>query len=470
MCKDKLKKALRPLLVVALAGSLAACGSSGNSSVSTITAYVAKGPVNGASCTLHMATNHEQVAGPASSTNGVVEFGDIVESGLMYVLCTGGTYTDEATGAVATAGALRAVKNVQGDTEFIVTPVTEMAVRIAETMNGIAVDGEAANALVADHLGLANVDILSVRPTDLNVEPAGDDAAGWYAIVLNAISLAAADSDGDGTIDTDPPEAPTILSMDGLMSELADAVKKDRVKGSVLDQALSNWSSGAAGGNVHSGVAEEIENGLGVEGEDGVPGTVGDESPPPSITSVSPSTGSETGGTTITISGSNFDNVTSVTVGGSEATSVATVSATSVTAVTPSGAAGSAVDVVVTNSDGQTATASGAFTYTASSLPAPTISSVSPSTGSEAGGTLITISGSNFDSVKSVTVGGKAATSVSTASATSVTAETPSGTVTGSAVDVVVTNSDGQTVTDVGAFTYRNACEDCELDASGCPF
>ena len=468
MCKDKLKKALRPLLVVALAGSLAACGSSGSSSVSTITAYVAKGPVDNASCTLHLATNHAQVAGPASSTNGVVEFGDIVESGLMYVSCTGGTYTDEATGELAEAGTLRAVKNVQGDTEFVVTPVTEMAVRIAEIMNGIAADGEAANALVADHLGLANVDILSVRPTDLNVTPAGDDAAGWYATVLNAISLAAADPDGDGNdLSVD---APTILTMDALISELANAVKQDSVADTVLDEALNNSStSGNASGNVNSGVADEIGNGLGVGG-DGTPGTVGDSLSPPSITSVSPSTGSEAGGTLITISGSNFNGVTSVTVGGNAATSVTTVSATSVTAVTPSGAAGSAVDIVVTNSDGQTATASGVFTYTAASLPAPTISTVSPKEGSEAGGTLITISGSNFDSVKSVTVDGNEATSVSTASATSVTAETPSGAVTGSAVDIVLTNSDDQTATASEAFTYRNACENCELDANGCPF
>ena len=82
---------------------------------------------------------------------------------------------------------------------------------------------------------------------------------------------------------------------------------------------------------------------------------------PPTISSVSPVTGSTTGGTAITITGTNLTGATSVTVGGVAATSVVVVSSTSVTAVTPAGTAG-AKSVAVTTPGG-TATATNAFTY-----------------------------------------------------------------------------------------------------------
>ena len=62
----------------------------------------------------------------------------------------------------------------------------------------------------------------------------------------------------------------------------------------------------------------------------------------PTVTSVSPSSGTSAGGTTITItiSGTNFVSGATVTVGGVAATSVSVVSATSITATTPAGMSG----------------------------------------------------------------------------------------------------------------------------------
>lgn len=83
----------------------------------------------------------------------------------------------------------------------------------------------------------------------------------------------------------------------------------------------------------------------------------------PAITSVSPTTGTTTGGTSITVTGTGFVVGASVTVGGSACTSVDVVSATSITCVTPAGAVGEK-DVVVTNADTGTVTSTGSFTYT----------------------------------------------------------------------------------------------------------
>ena len=131
--------------------------------------------------------------------------------------------------------------------------------------------------------------------------------------------------------------------------------------------------------------------------------------PAPTVTSVSPATGTTTGGTTITINGTGFVSGATVRVGGVSATGVTFVSAAQLRANTPAGSAG-AVSVQVTNPDSQSATLDSAFTYTVS---APTVTSVSPSSGPTAGGTTITINGTRLHLGRdAVRVGGVSATGV----------------------------------------------------------
>ena len=85
-------------------------------------------------------------------------------------------------------------------------------------------------------------------------------------------------------------------------------------------------------------------------------------SPPPTIASVSPSTGLVGGGITITITGTFLTGATGVTLAGAAASSVSVVSPTSVTAVTPPGSLG-LCSVSVTTPGGQ-ATLPNSFTYT----------------------------------------------------------------------------------------------------------
>jgi len=82
--------------------------------------------------------------------------------------------------------------------------------------------------------------------------------------------------------------------------------------------------------------------------------------PPPTITSLSVTTGLAAGGTSTTITGTNLSSATSVTVGGSNASIVSNTS-TAITITTPVGTDG-AKNIVVTTSGG-TATSVGAFTY-----------------------------------------------------------------------------------------------------------
>jgi hypothetical protein len=84
--------------------------------------------------------------------------------------------------------------------------------------------------------------------------------------------------------------------------------------------------------------------------------------PPPSVTSISPGSGPTAGGTGVTITGTAFVTGATVTIGGTAATNVTVVSATSITATTPSGAAG-AKSVVVTNPDTLYGSLANGFTY-----------------------------------------------------------------------------------------------------------
>ena len=83
---------------------------------------------------------------------------------------------------------------------------------------------------------------------------------------------------------------------------------------------------------------------------------------PPTITTVSPSSGPTAGGTSITISGTGFVDGATVSLGGTSASSVAVVNDTTITALTPGHTAG-AVDVVVTNTDTLSGTKINGFTY-----------------------------------------------------------------------------------------------------------
>ena len=169
--------------------------------------------------------------------------------------------------------------------------------------------------------------------------------------------------------------------------------------------------------------------------------------PAPTVTSVSPNSGTTAGGTAVTITGANFATGATVTFGSAAATSVVVVSGTQITATTPAGTAGAAL-VTVSNPGGQSGALAGGFTYIAP----PTVTSVSPNNGPVAGGTAVTITGTNFAAGATVTLGGTAATNVVVASSTTITATTPAHAA--GAVTATVTNSNGLSGNLASGFTY----------------
>jgi len=147
-----------------------------------------------------------------------------------------------------------------------------------------------------------------------------------------------------------------------------------------------------------------------------------------------------------------------VTVG-SRAVSAIFGSGTQLFLTTPGVAFPGPVDVTLTNPDGQTATLRHAFTYYPEGVapaPAPIIDSVgggSAPDGQRDAGDYATIYGNGFDPSATVLVGGQPA-QVGTHSPAFLGVFLPAYRAGAKKVDVVVKNSDGQSVTLAGGYTY----------------
>ncbi|PIZ04590.1 MAG: hypothetical protein COY58_03405 [Gammaproteobacteria bacterium CG_4_10_14_0_8_um_filter_38_16] len=156
---------------------------------------------------------------------------------------------------------------------------------------------------------------------------------------------------------------------------------------------------------------------------------------PPTISGISPASGSINGGNSVTISGAHLSDPVSVTFDG-ESAALITNTASSITVTTPLHSAQGTVDVVVTTSGGTT-TDSGAYTYF---IPAPIISRISATSGSTSGGDSVTIFGKHLSDATGVTFGGQSASIVASTRHT-ITVTTPPNNV--STVNVVVTTKGG---------------------------
>ncbi len=156
----------------------------------------------------------------------------------------------------------------------------------------------------------------------------------------------------------------------------------------------------------------------------------------PTVTGLSSAAGPSSGGTTVTITGTNLAGVTAVDFGSVAATSFTVISATQVTAVSPAGATGT-VDIKVTTAGGTSANSTAAqFTYAAP----PTITSISPVSGIPQGGTSVTIIGTNLLGATAVDFGTNSAT-INFDSAYELVVTAPPGSL--GAVNVTVTTPGG---------------------------
>ncbi|MFI0814997.1 IPT/TIG domain-containing protein [Streptomyces sp. NPDC021115] len=153
----------------------------------------------------------------------------------------------------------------------------------------------------------------------------------------------------------------------------------------------------------------------------------------PTLTSIVPGQGPLSGGTAVTLTGTNLLGATVVRFGGVNATSFTVVSATQINAVAPAGSAGT-VQVTVDTPGG---TSNGVpYTY----VVVPVLTSAAPAQGPLAGGTTVTLFGTGLTTTNAVHFGSVLA-AFTVVSDTWVTATAPAGSA--GAVNVTVTTDGG---------------------------
>ncbi|MCC6556647.1 MAG: IPT/TIG domain-containing protein [Polyangiaceae bacterium] len=124
--------------------------------------------------------------------------------------------------------------------------------------------------------------------------------------------------------------------------------------------------------------------------------------PPPVLTQISPTQGTQAGGLRIALYGEDFAEGVFVRIGGAAADTTF-LTRKEIAAITPARRSGGPVDVEVVNPDGERSRLEAAFTY--EELPAPAITSASPTNGPTTGGTRVIIEGVNFAKGATVYIG-----------------------------------------------------------------
>ncbi len=294
------------------------------------------------------------------------------------------------SGAPATGGAFGANANLYGTAPLPINTWSHLAATYDGAMMQLLVNGVQVASLAQTGPFQTSTQALTIG---------GDAIYGQYwtglidevRIYNRALSQTEIQSDMNisigGTLDTTPPGIsngqPTgTLSAGTTQTTLSlttneNATCKYATTAGTPYASMSNVFS-TTGGTSHSTTVTGLTNGQtynyycrcsdvrgNVDGSDYViTFSIAATSPPaPTVGSVAPSSGSTSGGTAVTITGTNFVSGAAVSLGGTPASGVTVVSSTSVTATTPAHAAGS-VNVVVTNPDTQSGTLTNGFTYT----------------------------------------------------------------------------------------------------------
>ena len=165
--------------------------------------------------------------------------------------------------------------------------------------------------------------------------------------------------------------------------------------------------------------------------------------PAPTVTGVSPSSGSTGGGTPVMLTGTGFTGATTVDFGTKAGTGLVVNSPTSISITSPAESAGT-VDITVTTPGGGTSAANppnDQFTFV--TPPAPTVTGVSPTSGSTGGGTPVMLTGTGFTGATAVDFGTKAGTGLVVNSPTSISITSPAESA--GTVDITVTTPGGGT-------------------------
>ena len=268
------------------AGLLTACGGGGGggggdassgsqSAVDLVTTTIAgsavKGPVSGATVTAYTVNGSGMrgfAVGSSTTTDAQGSFAVTVPlaGGPVMLTVTGGTYTDEATGASVTLAPGQMMSAVlpslaAGTASVQVTPLTAMAQAMAAGMPGgmTTANIDAANAAVGSYFMVG--DIVHTRPMNPLVSGAATGATGAmmnYGVALAAMSQYAKDAGvpssvmvgammqdaADGVLDGKAGTTP--IALGGGTGMMGSGMMQPTAGGSGLASAMTTFMNGTA--------------------------------------------------------------------------------------------------------------------------------------------------------------------------------------------------------------------------------
>ncbi len=246
------KQVLSYGLVMLLIGLLFACNGGGGdssgagSSGTTVSGVASKGLISGGTVEVYAITDDGQKGSLLATTTTDSDGNYTIEAeidGPILIEVSGGTYTDEATGQeIQLSGTLRAVVPSSSEEKTVaVTPLTELATRIAETtgkMDDTSI--ESANNYISQLIG---VDIIETLPTNCNDADefgAADASAQNYALFLAALSQMAESGNQDisdiiDEFEDDLSDASLDSVADDLLAALDDFIDSDQNQTGVDD-------------------------------------------------------------------------------------------------------------------------------------------------------------------------------------------------------------------------------------------
>jgi hypothetical protein len=258
-----LNNMVRLSLVFGMALLQAGCGGGGSpagvSGTNVVSGLASKGPLNGAIIRVYQLNADGSIGGQIGSdtptnSNGTYSVNIGNYSGAAVVEASGGTYVDEATQVTTRlVTPLRtALSNVSGNVTVAITPLTEMAAKMAESAGGMTkANIETAQNQVQQNIS-NGIDIVRTLPADvLNASSVTPSAAQLeYGILLAAVAQQASSNNQS--------VASAITDLSGLAQGNLDPVTLDARK----QQLRMNISSFIDGKNNNTGIADV--NSLGV--------------------------------------------------------------------------------------------------------------------------------------------------------------------------------------------------------------
>ncbi len=226
-------------IIFCIVALLTGCGDNDKQEIdlttSTLNGVASKGPIKSASVKVYaLEADGAKGALLGTATTGVdgsysVDLGSY--TGDVVVEVSGGTYTDEATGATDTPNTLlrAALSGVSGTVSIAVTPLTEIAVQYAEDPN-TETSIDAANSLVSSMVGVNIIDTSPVDVTSVTESARATSNQLTYGLMLATMSQMMADGN--------TPDIPALIR--NITNDLIDDQKLDDT-GQDLADAMNNF-------------------------------------------------------------------------------------------------------------------------------------------------------------------------------------------------------------------------------------